>query len=303
MFRLRLRGLAPAPGSEQGALAHQFLQAIGFLGSDSPRLAERQRAVVGRRLFTRCLLPQPERGWTTAELAKALEVPVQAVYRHLQWLRELGLLTEDFPGKADDPKRVRLWHHSLPLAWEVVGARVRTCLADYRLAVQQLAAEYGSGSSPLPYDGVVRAPDGMVSVEKEDPFDMGLRELPPTGEEPSQQLGRLGAGIGYLSAHHLPYPESLPFRILDGCFLQRPERAWSAEEVAAWARTTRPTAYRHVNRLLALGMLARCRAADGGPPASAFYLRGGSLAAAWQAIETRVELVLNSYRRAVGELA
>ncbi len=208
MFRLILRGLAPAPGSEQGALAHQFLQAIGFLGSDSPRLAERQRAVVGRRLFTRCLLPQPERGWTTAELAEALEVPVQAVYRHLQWLRELGLLTEDFPGKADDPKRVRLWHHSLPLAWEVVGARVRTCLADYRLAVRQLAAEYGSGSSPLPYDGVVRAPDGMVSVEKEDPFDMGLRELPPTGEEPSQQLGRLGAGIGYLSAHHLPYPES-----------------------------------------------------------------------------------------------
>jgi hypothetical protein len=143
----------------------------------------------------------------------------------------------------------------------------------------------------------------MAPVEKEDPFDMELRELPPTSEEPSQQLGRLGAGIGYLSAHHLPYPESLPFRILDGCFLQRPERAWSAEEVAAWARTTRPTAYRHVNRLLALGMLGRCRAADGGPPASAFYLRGGSLAAAWQAIETRVELVLDSYKRAVGELA
>ena len=294
MLRLRLRGLAPALGREQGALAHQFLQATGFLGSDSPRLAERQRAVVGRRLFTRCLLPQPERGWTTAELAEALGVPVQAVYRHLQWLRELGLLTEDFSGKADDPKRVRLWHHSLPLAWEAVEARVRTCLADYRLAIQQLAIESDSGGSPLP--------DGMVSVEKEDPFDMILRELPPTSEEPAQQLGRLGAGIGYLSAHHLPYPESLPFRILDNCFLQRPERAWSAEEVAAWARTTRPTAYRHINRLLALGMLARCRAADGGPPASAFYLRGGSLTAAWQAIETRVELVLDSYRRAVGEL-
>ena len=294
MLRLRLRGLAPALGREQGALAHQFLQATGFLGSDSPRLAERQRAVVGRRLFTRCLLPQPERGWTTAELAEALGVPVQAVYRHLQWLRELGLLTEDFSGKADDPKRVRLWHHSLPLAWKAVEARVRTCLADYRLAIQQLAAESDSGGSPLP--------DGMVSVEKEDPFDMILRELPPTSEEPAQQLGRLGAGIGYLSAHHLPYPESLPFRILDNCFLQRPERAWSAEEVAAWARTTRPTAYRHVNRLLVLGMLARCRAADGGPPASAFYLRGGSLAAAWQAIETRVELVLDSYGRAVGEL-
>ena len=294
MFRLRLRGLAPALGGEQEALAHRFLQATGFLGSDSPRLAERQRAIVGRRLFTHCLLPQPEKGWTTAELAEALEVPVQAVYRHLQWLRELGLLTEDFSGKADDPKRVRLWHHSLPLAWEAVEARVRTCLADYRLAVQQLASESGSGGSPLP--------DGMVSVEKEDPFDMLLRELPPASEEPAQQLGRLGAGIGYLSAHHLPYPESLPFRILDNCFLQRPDRAWSAEEVAAWVRTTRPTAYRHVNRLLALGMLARCRAADGGPPASAFYLRGGSLTAAWQAIETRVELVLDSYRRAVGEL-
>ena len=161
--------------------------------------------------------------------------------------------------------------------------------------MQQLAAEYGSGEGPLP--------NGMLAVEKEDPFDLELRELPPAGEEPAQQLGRLGAGIGYLSAHHLPYPESLPFRILDACFLQRPERAWSAEEVAACARTTRPTAYRHVNRLLSLGMLARCRAADGGSPASAFHLRGGSLTAAWQAIETRVELVLDSYRRAVGVLA
>ena len=95
----------------------------------------------------------------------------------------------------------------------------------------------------------------------------------------------------------------MPFRIVDGCFLQRPDRAWTAEEVAAWAETTRPTAYRHINKLLSLGMLARCRAADGGPPASAFYLRGGSLATAWQAIETRVELVLDSYRRVVGELA
>jgi predicted transcriptional regulator len=295
VFRLRLRSLAPAPGSERDALASQFLQATGFLGSDSPRLAERQRALVGRRLFTRCLLPHPEQGWTTGELATALEVPVQAVYRHLQWLRELGLLTEDFPGKADDPKRVRLWHHSLSRAWEGVELHARACLTDYRDAAQLLAGEYGASGATLP--------EGMLAVEKEDHFDIELREVPPSGDAPAKLLARLGEGVGYFSAHHYPIADSMPFRILDGCFLQRPDRAWTAEEVAAWAETTRPTAYRHINKLLSLGMLARCRAADGGPPASAFHLRGGSLATAWQAIETRVELVLDSYRRVVGELA
>ena len=47
--------------------------------------------------------------------------------------------------------------------------------------------------------------------------------------------------------------------------------------------------YRHLNKLISLGLIERCRAADGGPPTSAFHLRKGSLKKGWQKIETEIE--------------
>ena len=78
------------------------------------------------------LIPNPKKSWTTSEIAKELGVPLQAIYRHLQWLREAGFLTEDFPGKAEDPKKVRLWHYDLNKAWSGVENRARICLETYR---------------------------------------------------------------------------------------------------------------------------------------------------------------------------
>ena len=95
----------------------------------------------------------------------------------------------------------------------------------------------------------------------------------------------------------------MPYKIIDECFFQRPDRAWTAEEIAAWIETTRPTAYRHLNKLISLGLIERCRAADGGPPTSAFHLRYGSLKKGWHKIETQIELVLEKYRRTIKQLS
>ena len=143
----------------------------------------------------------------------------------------------------------------------------------------------------------------MIILDKEEAFEIDLREIQLNDNNYETDLGALGRGIGLLSSHHHPYSESMPYKIIDECFFQRPDRAWTAEEIAAWIETTRPTAYRHLNRLITLGLIERCRAADGGPPTSAFHLRKGSLKRGWQKIETQTELILDKYKKTIKQLA
>ena len=188
----------------------------------------RSHSTVGVRLFTKCLIPNPKKSWTTSEIAKELGVPLQAVYRHLQWLREVGFLTEDFPGKAEDPKTVRLWHYDLEKAWDGVENRARICLGTYKEIIDNLNRTLKEAKNQIP--------DGIIPLEKDESLEIDLREI-RIGDERSyeEDLGLLGRGIGLLSNHHSPYSESMPYKILDECFFQRPDRAWTAEEIAALA--------------------------------------------------------------------
>ena len=295
MFKLRIRNLNDSYGSSKEHLVADFLQAIGFLGTDGPKARETKRAKTGILLFTKCLIPNPKKSWTTSEMAKELGVPLQGIYRHLQWLREVGFLTEDFPGKAEDPKKVRLWHYDIEKAWAGVENRAKICLETYRDIINNLNSILKEAKDTIP--------ESMIILEKEEPFEMDLREIKKDNERSYEtDLSALGRGIGLLSNHHHPYSESMPYKILDECFFQRPDRAWTAEEIAAWIETTRPTAYRHLNRLISLGLIERCRAADGGPPTSAFHLRLGSLKKGWQKIETQIEIILDTYKKTITKL-
>jgi len=296
MFKLKIRNLNSDYGNTNEQLVADFLRSIGFLGNDGGRNKVTKRSQTGILLFTKCLIPNPKKSWTTSEIAKELGVPLQAIYRHLQWLREAGFLTEDFPGKAEDPKKVRLWHYDLNKAWSGVENRARICLETYREIINNLNEKLKEAKNEVPSD--------MINVGKEEIFEINLREVKV--EENStyeDNLGILGRGIGLLSNHHYPYNESMPHKIIDECFLQRPDRAWTAEEVAAWIETTRPTAYRHLNKLISLGLIERCRAADGGPPTSAFHLRKGSLQKGWQKIETEIELILEQYKKTIKQIS
>ncbi|MAQ62843.1 MAG: hypothetical protein CMA48_00770 [Euryarchaeota archaeon] len=296
MFKLKIRNLSSGYGNTNEQLVTDFLRSIGFLGNDGGRNKVTKRSQTGILLFTKCLIPNPKKSWTTSEIAKELGVPLQAIYRHLQWLREAGFLTEDFPGKAEDPKKVRLWHYDLNKAWSGVENRARICLETYREIINNLNEKLKESKNKVPSD--------MINVGKEEIFEINLREV--RVEENStyeDNLGILGRGIGLLSNHHYPYNESMPYKIINECFLQRPDRAWTAEEVAAWIETTRPTAYRHLNKLISLGLIERCRAADGGPPTSAFHLRKGSLKKGWQKIETEIELILEQYKKTIKQIS
>ena len=296
MFKLKIRNLNSDYGNTNEQLVADFLRSIGFLGNDGGRNKVTKRSQTGILLFTKCLIPNPKKSWTTSEIAKELGVPLKAIYRHLQWLREAGFLTEDFPGKAEDPKKVRLWHYDLNKAWSGVENRARICLETYREIINNLNEKLKEAKNEVPSD--------MINVGKEEIFEINLREVKV--EENStyeDNLGILGRGIGLLSNHHYPYNESMPHKIIDECFLQRPDRAWTAEEVAAWIETTRPTAYRHLNKLISLGLIERCRAADGGPPTSAFHLRKGSLKKGWQKIETEIELILEQYKKTIKQIS
>ena len=295
MFKLKVRNLNESYGSTKEDLVADFLQAIGFLGTDGAKARQTKRTKTGILLFAKCLIPAPEKSWTTSEIAKELGVPLQGIYRHLQWLREVGFLTEDFPGKAEDPKKVRLWHYDLEKAWSGVENRARTCLNTYREIINNLNKKLKEAKDIIP--------EGMIILDKEESFEIDLREIQPNDNNYEMDLGALGRGIGLLSSHHHPYTESMPYKIIDECFFQRPDRAWTAEEIAAWIETTRPTAYRHLNRLISLGLIERCRAADGGPPTSAFHLRKGSLKRGWQKIETQTELILGKYKKTIKQLA
>lgn len=296
MFKLKIRNLNSDYGNTNEQLVADFLRSIGFLGNDGGRNKVTKRSQTGILLFTKCLIPNPKKSWTTSEIAKELGVPLQAIYRHLQWLREAGFLTEDFPGKAEDPKKVRLWHYDLNKAWSGVENRARICLETYREIINNLNGKLKESKNEVPSD--------MINVGKEEIFEINLREVRVSNDSTYEDnLGILGRGIGLLSNHHYPYNESMPYKIIDECFLQRPDRAWTAEEVAAWIETTRPTAYRHLNKLISLGLIERCRAADGGPPTSAFHLRKGSLKKGWQKIETEIELILEQYKKTIKQIS
>ena len=152
MFKLKIRNLNNDYGSTNEQLVADFLRAIGFLGNDRVRNKVTKRSQTGILLFTKCLIPHPKKSWTTSEIAKELGVPLQAIYRHLQWLREVGLLTEDFPGKAEDPKKVRLWHYNLNKAWSGVENRARICLDTYRDIVDKLNKKLKESKSEVPSD-------------------------------------------------------------------------------------------------------------------------------------------------------
>ena len=296
MFKLKIRNLNGDYGITKEQLITDFLRAIGFLGNDGGRNKVTKRSQTGILLFNRCLIPNPRKSWTTSEIASELGVPLQAIYRHLQWLRETGFLTEDFPGKAEDPKKVRLWHYDLNKAWTGVENRARISLEAYREIVNNLNKKLKESKNEVP--------DDMIKTGKEENFEIELREVKREENITYEgDLGILGRSIGLLSNHHYPYNESMPYKIIDECFLQRPDRAWTAEEVAAWIETTRPTAYRHLNKLISLGLIERCRAADGGPPTSAFHLRRGSLKKGWQKIETEIELILEQYRKIIKRIS
>lgn len=115
-----------------------------------------------------------------------------------------------------------------------------------------------------------------------------------------RQVGYLERGADDESAMR----KGVAYRLVRDCLLLRPEKAWTADELITALDTTRPTLYRHLNKLKALDILEESsqREADETNPRKTYKLRYGNLAKAWNFVEANVKIAMENYRKSAEHL-
>lgn len=115
--------------------------------------------------------------------------------------------------------------------------------------------------------------------------------------------------VGYLPKGYDPKTDvdsvrqSVPYKLFMNCFLKRPEKAWNIEELVTVLRTSRPTVYRHLNKLKSLDLLEEVSFRDEeGTSKKCYRIRYGNLSKAWNFVEAHVKLAMENYRKTVDHL-
>ncbi|MGH7319165.1 MAG: ArsR family transcriptional regulator [Candidatus Rokuibacteriota bacterium] len=117
--------------------------------------------------------------------------------------------------------------------------------------------------------------------------------------------------VGYLPKGYDPKTEtesvrsSVPYKLVVNCLLKRPEKAWTIDELCTVLSTSRPTVYRHLNKLKAMDLLeesiVRPESSDG-QPKKAYRARYGNISKAWNFVEAHVKVAMDNYRKTVDHL-
>jgi hypothetical protein len=115
--------------------------------------------------------------------------------------------------------------------------------------------------------------------------------------------------IGYIPKGYDPKTgttevlESVPYRLFTECFLGYPEKGWLVEELAVELSTTKPTIYRHINKLKDMDVLEEIHIEDSeGQRKKAYRIRYGNLSKAWNFVEAHLEVAVENYRKTVDHL-
>ncbi|MCD6370379.1 MAG: helix-turn-helix transcriptional regulator [Thermoplasmata archaeon] len=93
--------------------------------------------------------------------------------------------------------------------------------------------------------------------------------------------------------------KSVPYILFKECFLEYGERWWSVDELLAYLKTTRPTLYRHLNKLKSLDILEERQEGM----SKRYRLRYGDLSKAWTFVEANVNLAMQNYRIMVDHIS
>lgn len=127
-----------------------------------------------------------------------------------------------------------------------------------------------------------------------------VADLDEVGVAFLRQVGYLGRGAD----DEANARESVAYRLFRDCFLLRPSKAWTAEELITFLGTSRPTLYRHLNKLKALDLLeeSSLRDAQENTSRKAYRLRYGNLAKAWNFVEANVKVAIDNYRKTADHL-
>ena len=115
--------------------------------------------------------------------------------------------------------------------------------------------------------------------------------------------------IGYLPKGYDPktdaasVKQSVPYRLFVNCLMKRPEKAWHVDELCTVLGTSRPTVYRHLNKLKSLDLLEEVSVENGdGQTRKSYRLRYGNLSKSWNFVEAHVRVAMESYRKTVDHL-
>jgi predicted transcriptional regulator len=115
--------------------------------------------------------------------------------------------------------------------------------------------------------------------------------------------------VGYLPKGYGPrtgvteVKESVPFRLFVDCLLRRRDKTWLVEELAHELGTSKPTVYRHVNKLKSMDLLEESHLeTKEGTLRKGYRLRYGSLSDAWHFVEEHVNVAMANYRKSLDHI-
>jgi len=83
-----------------------------------------------------------------------------------------------------------------------------------------------------------------------------------------------------------------------------PEKAWYVEEISNKLKTSKPTVYRHLNKLKGLDILEEVNVFDEATKQNkkAYRLRYGNLEKAWNFVEAHLKVAIENYGKTVEHL-
>ena len=107
--------------------------------------------------------------------------------------------------------------------------------------------------------------------------------------------------IGYISKGADP---TSPYKIFADFFLKHPAKAWIVDEIATELKTSRPTIYRHLNKLKGFDVLEEVQVLDEVTKQNkkAYRIRYGNIQKAWNFVEAHLKVAIENYGKTVEHL-
>ena len=131
-------------------------------------------------------------------------------------------------------------------------------------------------------------------------FEMRVvSNVPLTGDDDLERVTKkFLEQIGYISKGADP---EIPYRLFFDFFLKYPNKAWVVDEIAQTLKASRPTVYRHLNKLKGLDILEDVQVMDEetGQSKKAYKLRYGDLGKAWNFVEAHLKVAIENYGKTV----
>ena len=107
--------------------------------------------------------------------------------------------------------------------------------------------------------------------------------------------------IGYLSKGADP---DIPYKLFADFFLKHPTKAWYVDEISTTLSTSKPTVYRHLNKLKGFDILEEIQVFDENTKQNkkAYRLRYGNIQKAWNFVEAHLKVAIENYSKTVEHL-